>query len=87
MKKTFDARLEKSASKGGWTYVIWPDSVAFFGTRGLVKIKGKIDGYPFNASLMARGNGTHMLPEKSEIRKAIAKDVGDTVRIVLEERI
>jgi hypothetical protein len=36
---------------------------------------------------MAMGDGTHKLPVKADIRKAIEKDVGDTVSVVLEERI
>jgi hypothetical protein len=52
-----------------------------------VKIRGKIDGYPFRAaSFMAMGDGQHMLPIKAETRKAIGKDVGQTVHVVLEER-
>jgi hypothetical protein len=33
------------------------------------------------------GDGTHKLPVKAEIRQAIGKTVGDTVNVVLEERI
>jgi len=83
LDKKFTAKLVKGKNKGSWTRVIMPDSASFFGTRGIVKIKGTVDNYPLEASFMALGDGTHMLPIKSSIRKAINKDTGDNVTIHL----
>jgi len=87
LNKTFTAPIIAEDKKGGWTYLIWPESVAFFETRKPVKVKGTIDGHDFQATFLPWGDGTHMMPIKAALLTTLNKQAGEMVEVSLTERL
>jgi len=81
-----DYLLITIGDKCAWTFAEIPEIPMPKTSFGMLKVKGKIDDYEFsNSHLMPMGNSHVGLAVKSQIRKKIKKQAGDTVRITLYE--
>jgi len=79
----FKARIE--GKEAGVVAAITPpvDVPEFFGTRGRVPVRGKINGFPFRSSLMPM-EGCHMMPVNKALCQGAGAKPGDTVDVVME---
>ena len=64
-----------------------PGPAGYSATRGLVRVRGSIDGHPFRGSFTALGDGTRKLAVPAGARTTIGKQAGDTVSVHLDEPI
>ncbi len=81
----FDAVLVRPEGVGTWTFLSIPLEIsAGFGSKGQVRIKGTINGFPFRSTALPMGDGTHYLVVGKDIRDHIAAAQGDTVKVLLE---
>jgi uncharacterized protein YdeI (YjbR/CyaY-like superfamily) len=83
--KSFQATLEPMASRLNWVVVRIPFDVSkVWGTRGQLKVKGDINGFPFRGSLFAAGGGAHFLPVNKRMQAGGKARAGETAKFRLE---
>lgn len=83
--KSFKATLERPASRLGWVTIRIPlDVPKVWGTRGMLKVKGEINGFAFRTSLFPTGRGYHYLLVNKRMQVGANAAPGDTAQFRLE---
>lgn len=82
---TFNAVIRKVPDMDG-AYVEVPFEVRQVFGKGRVKVHAIFDGVLYDGSLVRMGTPGHILGLRKDIRAAIGKQPGDTVRVTLRER-
>ena len=82
---SFDAVIQKVPDIDG-AYIDIPAEVEAAYGRGRVPVHATFDGVPYDGSLVRMGTPNLILGLRKDIRAAIGKQPGDTVRVTLRER-
>ncbi len=85
VSKSFKAALERMPSNLGWVIVRIPlDVPKVWGTRGMLKVKGEINGFAFRTSLFPTGKGYHYLLVNKRMQAGAAARPGSVAQFRLE---
>jgi Bacteriocin-protection, YdeI or OmpD-Associated/Domain of unknown function (DUF1905) len=84
-KLEFHGKLVGMGPGRAWTCLKLPKfSSAKFGTRGMVRVIGKINGFPIRTSVQPSGKGTHVMMVNKLMQVGAKAGPGDRVRVVLK---
>lgn len=81
----FDAVIQKVPDIDG-AYVEFPFDVRKEFGKGRVKVNAEFDGVPYQGSLVKMKTVNHIIGIRKDIRAAIGKQAGDTIRVKIYER-
>ena len=85
MKYEFDAEITRLEGKIQWSVFYFPESALdCFGSKGNIPVKITVDGHPFDHTLLGSRNG-HYLVYNEFIRRAVGKEIGDSIHVTLEK--
>lgn len=83
----FETRIGVEVKGETWSCVEIPGSAEFFGTGRTVRVDATVDDVTLeNVGAMVTGTGGHMVSLSAKVRKALGKDVGDPVSVVITRR-
>jgi uncharacterized protein YdeI (YjbR/CyaY-like superfamily) len=83
--KSFRATLERLESGVNWVIIRVPlDVPKVWGTKGRLKVKGEINGFPFRTSLFPTGKGRHMMLVNKQMQKGAKAVLGSVARFWLQ---
>jgi hypothetical protein len=82
-RQEFEVTLLKPPDIDGAYFIVPFNVLEVYGTKAQVKVRGTIDGYRYRGSIANIGEG-HCMVVKKEIRQAIGKTAGDTVKVVMD---
>ena len=80
-------KFDKQGEKTGWTYIDVPVVLAqkLQDNKKVFRVKGKLDNYPFEQiALLPMGGGDFIMTLNATFRKAIKKQKGAKVDVVME---
>lgn len=91
-KYEYDTTLHEIPEKGG-AYVVFPWNIKEEFGKGRVKVHASFDGIPYDGSIVnmgikdADGNVCYIIGVLKAIRKELNKVEGDTIHVIVEERV
>jgi uncharacterized protein YdeI (YjbR/CyaY-like superfamily) len=85
VSKSFEATLERLRSNLGWVVIRIPFNVQkIWGTRGMFRVKGEINGFAFRTSLFPTRKGEHFLLVNKKMQAGAHATEGTTAEFLLE---
>jgi uncharacterized protein YdeI (YjbR/CyaY-like superfamily) len=85
VRKSFEATLERLRSNLGWVVIRIPFNVQkTWGTRGMFRVKGEINGFAFRTSLFPTRKGEHFLLVNKKMQAGAHASEGTHAEFLLE---
>ena len=91
-KFEYDEIIHETPDNGG-AYVIFPWDIREVFGKGRIKVHAEFDGIPYDGSIVnmgikdSQGNVCYIIGVLKSVREKLKKGDGDSIHIVIEERL